>query len=71
MNVGDTSMSSMNLTPAEEVLMLRRQVVKLSRRVFAVENEVTQQQQREKVILAIGIAYFLVKSVLWLSRSPS
>ncbi|KAF4521481.1 hypothetical protein B566_EDAN001778 [Ephemera danica] len=68
---GDMSLSQLNLSPAEEVMMLRRQVIKLNRRVFAIENEVVQQQQREKVLLAIGLAYFLVKSVIWLARSPS
>ncbi|XP_059490614.1 transport and Golgi organization protein 11 isoform X1 [Neocloeon triangulifer] len=65
----DISMNMTGLTPAEEVLHLRRQVVKLSRRVMAVELDLQQQQQRQQILLGLGIAYFLVKSVVWITRS--
>jgi len=63
------SMNVTGLTPAEEVLHLRRQVVKLSRRVMAVELDLQQQQQRQQILLGLGIAYFLVKSIVWITRS--
>jgi mitochondrial fission factor len=65
----DMSMNVTGLTPAEEVLHLRRQVVKLSRRVMAVELDLQQQQQRQQILLGLGIAYFLVKSLVWITRS--
>lgn len=57
------------LTPAEEVLHLRKQMAKLNRRVMAIELDNLQRQQREKFLCALGIAYFLLKTVFWLSRS--
>jgi hypothetical protein len=64
-------MSQLSLSPAEEMMMLRKQVLKLNRRVFAIENEISQQQQREKILIGFGLAYFLIKSVIWLARNPS
>ncbi|KAK7866020.1 hypothetical protein R5R35_008535 [Gryllus longicercus] len=57
------------LTPAEEVLHLRKQMAKLNRRVMAIELDNLQRQQREKFLCALGLAYFFLKTVLWLSRS--
>jgi len=57
------------LTPSEELVHLRRQMAKLNRRVMAVELDNLQRQQREKIIYAIGLAYFLFKTVFWLTRS--
>jgi hypothetical protein len=57
------------LTPSEELVHLRRQMAKLNRRVMAVELDNMQRQQREKIICAIGLAYFFFKAVFWLARS--
>lgn len=57
------------LSPAEEVLHLRKQMAKLNRRVMAIELDNLQRQQREKFLCALGLAYFFLKTVLWLSRS--
>lgn len=57
------------LTPSEELVHLRRQMAKLNRRVMAMELDNMQRQQREKIICAIGLAYFVFKTVFWLARS--
>ncbi|XP_044738206.1 transport and Golgi organization protein 11 isoform X2 [Chrysoperla carnea] len=57
------------LTPAEEILHLRKQLAKLNRRVMAIELESMQRQQKEKFIYGLGLAYFLFKALLWLNRS--
>jgi hypothetical protein len=57
------------LTPSEELVHLRRQMAKLNRRVMAIELDSLQRQQREKIIYAIGLAYFFFKTIFWLARS--
>ncbi|KAJ6635586.1 Transport and Golgi organization protein 11 [Pseudolycoriella hygida] len=57
------------LSPSEEVLQLRRQVAKLSRRVLSVEVDNMQRQQRDKIVYCIGLAYFLMKALMWLNRN--
>lgn len=61
--------SGEQLSPSEEVLHLRRQVAKLNRRVLAVEVDNIQRQQREKIVYCIGLAYFLMKAIVWLNRN--
>ncbi|XP_026763972.2 transport and Golgi organization protein 11 [Galleria mellonella] len=57
------------LSTAEELVHLRRQIVKLNRRVMSIEAEQLQRQQKEKIAYAIGIAYLLFKVMAWLNRS--
>ncbi|KAI4465537.1 hypothetical protein MML48_3g00013688 [Holotrichia oblita] len=57
------------LTPAEEVIHLRRQMAKLNRRVMALELENLNRLQKEKILYGLGIAYFLLKTILWLNRN--
>ncbi|XP_069676244.1 transport and Golgi organization protein 11 isoform X2 [Periplaneta americana] len=57
------------VTPSEELVHLRRQMAKLNRRVMAIELDNLQRQQREKILYAIGLAYFFFKTVFWLARS--
>lgn len=57
------------LTPSEEVQHLRRQVGKLHRRIIAVESQIMQHQQRDKILYAISITYFLLKALSWLTRN--
>lgn len=56
------------LTPAEEVLHLRRQLAKLNRRVMALELENLNRLQKEKFVVGFGIAYFLLKVIIWMNR---
>lgn len=58
-----------HITPSEEVTHLRRQVARLNRRVLAVEIDNLQRQQREKVVYCMGLAYFLIKAIMWLNRN--
>ncbi|XP_063979863.1 transport and Golgi organization protein 11 isoform X2 [Diachasmimorpha longicaudata] len=58
-----------SLPPSEEIQHLRRQVGKLNRRVMAVELEMAQRQQREKILYAITIAYLFLKAFNWISRN--
>lgn len=60
---------SESMTTNEEVVHLRRQLAKLNRRVMSIELENLQRQQREKMLYAIGIAYFFFKVLFWLNRS--
>lgn len=57
------------LTTAEEVVHLRRQMAKLNRRVMALELENLNRLQKEKILYGLGIAYFLLKAILWLNRN--
>lgn len=57
------------LSTSEELVHLRRQIVKLNRRVLSIEAEQLQRQQKEKIAYAIGIAYLLFKVIAWLNRS--
>lgn len=57
------------LSISEELVHLRRQIVKMNRRVMAIEAEQLQRQQKEKIAYAIGIAYLLFKVIAWLNRS--
>ncbi|KAK5646211.1 hypothetical protein RI129_004675 [Pyrocoelia pectoralis] len=63
---------NISLDPAsstDEILHLRRQMAKLNRRVMALELENMSRLQREKIFYGIGIAYFLLKTLIWLNRS--
>lgn len=57
------------LTPAEEIVHLRRQMAKLNRRVMALELENLSRLQKEKILYGLGIAYFLLKAIVWLNRN--
>lgn len=57
-----------SLTPAEEVVHLRRQLAKLNRRVMALELENVNRLQKEKILAGFGIAYFLLKVIIWMNR---
>lgn len=57
-----------SLTPAEEVMHLRRQMAKLNRRVMALELENINRLQKEKIVVGFGIAYFLLKVIIWMNR---
>ncbi|KAF5291884.1 hypothetical protein FQA39_LY14221 [Lamprigera yunnana] len=58
-----------NLTEIEEITHLRRQLAKLNRRIVALELENSNRLQKEKILYGLGIAYFLLKTVIWLNRS--
>lgn len=60
--------SGEGLTPAEEVLHLRRQMAKLNRRVMALELENLNRMQKEKVVVGLGVAYFLLKVIIWMNK---
>ncbi|KAJ8733956.1 hypothetical protein PYW07_014507 [Mythimna separata] len=57
------------LSTSEELVHLRRQIVKLNRRVMSIEADQLQRQQKEKIAYAFGIAYLLFKVIAWLNRS--
>lgn len=59
-----------NLSSAhDEVLHLKKQVSKLNRRLLNVEIDNLQRVQREKVVCVLGIAYFVVKMLMWLNKN--
>ncbi|XP_050733662.1 transport and Golgi organization protein 11-like isoform X3 [Eriocheir sinensis] len=58
-----------DLSPGEEVSLLRRQVGRLNRRVMALELDTQQRAHREMLMYTLGAAYFLIKALLWLNRN--
>ncbi|CAK9801873.1 Transport and Golgi organization protein 11 [Anthophora quadrimaculata] len=60
---------NVSLPPSEEIQHLRRQVGKLNRRVMAVEFEMLQRQQREKILCALTLTYLILKAFSWLTRN--
>ncbi|KAK3891676.1 hypothetical protein Pcinc_004427 [Petrolisthes cinctipes] len=58
-----------DLSPGEEVSLLRRQVGRLNRRVLALELEAQQRANREVIMYSLGVAYFIIKAILWLNRN--
>lgn len=56
-------------TPEEEIRHLRRQLANLNKKVMAMEVENLNRLQREKYILGFGIAYFLLKVMLWMNKN--
>ncbi|XP_017758067.1 PREDICTED: transport and Golgi organization protein 11 isoform X1 [Eufriesea mexicana] len=60
---------NVSLPPSEEIQHLRRQVGKLNRRVMAIELEMLQRQQREKIVYALTLTYLILKAFSWLRRN--
>lgn len=58
-----------NMTPFEELQLVRRQIAKLNHRLMAVELENQQQQQREMIFTILVTAYFFGKFVMWVNRN--
>lgn len=58
-----------SLQPNEEIQHLRRQVGKLNRRVMALELDMLQRQQRDRILYIATIAYFILKTFSWLTRN--
>ena len=58
-----------NMTPTEELQLVRRQIAKLNHRLMAVELENQQQQQREMIFTILLTAYFFGKFVMWVNRN--
>ncbi|CAH1401553.1 unnamed protein product [Nezara viridula] len=68
-NLNESIAAAEGMSLNEEVVHLRRQLAKLNRRIMSIELENMQRQTRDKVVFAVGLAYFFFKTVLWLSRS--
>ncbi|XP_054718721.1 transport and Golgi organization protein 11-like [Uloborus diversus] len=66
-DLNETSLNT-SCAPEEELSILRRQVRNLSRRVLTIEQENQQRQQREIILYALGVTYFLFKGLFWLHR---
>ncbi|XP_075166007.1 transport and golgi organization 11 [Haematobia irritans] len=58
-----------DLSPHEEILYLRRQLAKLNRRVLNIEINNEQRLQREKIVYCLGLAYFVLKAIMWINRN--
>ncbi|XP_042863237.1 transport and Golgi organization protein 11-like isoform X1 [Penaeus japonicus] len=58
-----------DLSPSEEISLLRRQVGRLNRRVMALELDTQQRAHREMIMYTLGVAYFLIKAILWINRN--
>jgi hypothetical protein len=57
------------LSMAEEIHLLRRQMAKLNHRLMSLELENQQQQQRDKILTVLISAYLLGKLIVWVNRS--
>lgn len=60
---------NVSLPPSEEIQHLRKQVGKLNRRVMAIELEMLQRQQKEKILYALTLTYLILKAFSWLTRN--
>ncbi|XP_076661422.1 transport and golgi organization 11 isoform X2 [Halictus rubicundus] len=60
---------NVSIPPTEEVQHLRRQVGKLNRRVMAIELDMVQRQQRDKILYALTLTYLILKAFSWLTRN--
>ncbi|XP_015438527.1 PREDICTED: transport and Golgi organization protein 11 [Dufourea novaeangliae] len=58
-----------SLPPSEEIQHLRRQVGKLNRRVMAIELDMLQRQQRDKILYGLTLTYLILKAFSWLTRN--
>ncbi|XP_042229588.1 transport and Golgi organization protein 11-like isoform X2 [Homarus americanus] len=58
-----------DLSPSEEVSLLRRQVGRLNRRVMSLELDTQQRANREMIMYTLGVAYFIIKTLLWMNRN--
>lgn len=56
-------------TPAEEIRHLRRQLANLNKKVMAMEVDNLNRLQREKFVLGFGVAYFLLKIIIWMNKN--
>lgn len=56
------------LTPSEEILHLRKQMAKLNRRIMALEGENLSRLQKEKFLVGFGVAYLLLRVIIWMNR---
>lgn len=69
MGAGFGAVPRENLTPWEELQLVRRQIAKLNHRLMALELENQQQQQRETILTVVMSVYFIGKFFLWMHRS--
>ena len=58
-----------DLSPSEEMQLLRRQVGRLNRRVMALELDSQQRANREMIMYSLGVAYFVIKALFWLNKN--
>jgi len=57
------------LSAGEELELLRRQLLKVNRRLLAIELESQRRRSREVALYTAGVAYLLGKVLLWLGRA--
>lgn len=48
---------------------LRKQLVKMNRRVLNIEREILSKHQRDKIIFGLATAYFVMKIFMWMNRN--
>ena len=53
----------------EEIVHLRKQLVKMNRRVVNIERELVSRQQRDKIVFGVMTAYFLMKVLMWMNKN--
>lgn len=53
---------------SDDMSLMKRQVKSLSRRVTALERDNQQRYQRDVVLYALGVVYFVMKGISWLNR---
>lgn len=57
------------LKTEDEIVHLRKQLVKMNRRVLNIEREITSKQQRDKILFGVAAAYFVMKVFMWMNRN--
>lgn len=65
---GTPGVAHTELSPGEEMSLLRRQVARLNRRVMALELDSQQRSHREVITYTLGVVYFLIKAFVWINK---
>lgn len=73
MNARDFSTTIWNNGPflktEEEIVHLRKQLVKVNRRVVNIEREIASKANRDKLIFGMATAYFIIKILMWMNKN--
>lgn len=56
------------LTIGEEIKHYRNQMAIMNKRIIVLEQEHRSRYQKEKIIYGFGIAYILIKLIIWANR---
>lgn len=56
------------LKTEEELVHLRKQLVKMNRRIMDIERQIASNANRDKFIFGMATAYFIIKIFMWMNK---